>query len=321
MKPSFIPPSKQTRRLADSHGRIRARKDASDSDWHTDSGSDMDASDDAIHSSLLGQSEERLEDDTDEEEHEKEESESATSSQAPKNEAASISFGALVKAQASLGKRKRSDDDDGYGDAHESLAKNKTPFGFLNDEALERKAGKKDVRDFSRTSKHAPAELSSKKAVSRKREAIPTQKLNYCDPRFEPSNGVVDEKRTKKNYSFLDTYRDSEISELKSAIRKTNDSEVKEKLKRALLSMESRKKAQEMKEQQQEVLRKHRKEEKGKIEHGKRPFYLKTADQKKMALVERFEGMKGKQVDKVIERRRKKKAAKERRGMPNARRS
>ena len=236
------------------------------------------------------------------------------------NEAASISFGALVKAQASLGKRKRSNDDNGYEDAYEFPEKNKAPRDFISNEALERRAGKKDARDFSRTSKHAPAELSSKKAVSRKREAVPTQKVDHRDPRFEPISGSVDEQKTKKNYTFLDTYRDSEISELKSAISKTKDSEGKEKLKRALLSMESRKKAQEMKEQQQEVLRKHRKEEKEKIVQGKKPFYLKKADQKKLALVEKFEGMKGRQVEKVIERRRKKKSAKERKEMPDARR-
>lgn len=226
-----------------------------------------------------------------------------------------MSFRALVKAQASLGKRKRSNDDDG------SLGKKKVPRELINDEALERKAGKRDIRGFSRTSKHAPAELSSKKAVSRKREAVPMPKIIHRDPRFEPLSGAVDEGKTKKNYSFLDTYRDFEKSELKSAIRKIKDIEAKGKLKRALLSMESRKKAQEMKEQQQEVLKRHRKDEKEKIEQGKRPFYLKKADQKKMALVERFEGMKGKQVNKVIERRRKKKAAKERKGMPDTRRA
>lgn len=108
--------------------------------------------------------------------------------------------------------------------------------------------------------------------------------------------------------------------ELKAAIRKAKDLETKEKLKRTLLSMESRKKAQERKNQEQEVLRKHRREEKEKIEMGKKPFYLKRADQKKLALVGRFEGMKGKQVDKVIERRRKKQSAKERKSMPDERR-
>ena len=234
--------------------------------------------------------------------------------------AASISFGAFVKAQASLDKRKRSNDDDGSGKTRGSFAKDNPPGDFVNNEARERRAGKRDTRDFSRASKHAPAELSSKKAVSRKREVVLMRKINHRDPRFEPLSGAVDEQRTKENYSFLDDYRDSEISELKAAIHKTKNVEGKEKLKRAILSMESRKKVQEMKEQQQEVLRKHRKEEKEKIEQGKRPFYLKKADQKKMALVEKFEGMKGKQVDKLIERRRKKKAARERKGMPEARR-
>ncbi len=176
------------------------------------------------------------------------------------------------------------------------------------------------MRDFSRASKHAPTELSSKKAVSRKRSVVPTKKVDHRDPRFDPLSGVIDEQKLKKNYSFLDTYRDNEMAELKTAIRKTKDSETKEKLKRALLSMESRKKAQAIKDQQQDVLRKHRKEEKGKIEQGKKPFYLKKADQKKIALLERFEGMKSKQVDKVIERRRKKFAAKERKFMPDERR-
>ena len=110
------------------------------------------------------------------------------------------------------------------------------------------------------------------------------------------------------------------MHELKSAIRKTKDPEEKEKMKRVLLSMESRKKSEKLKEQEQEILRTHRKEEKVKIEQGKKPFYLKKSDQKKIALVKRFEGMKGKQVDKVIERRRKKQAAKEKRAMPDARR-
>lgn len=226
-----------------------------------------------------------------------------------------------MKAQASLNPRNQSNDADSYEEGYESPKLKQASCDFINDEALERRAGKKDTRDFLRTSKHAPAQFSSKKAVSRKRDVVPSQKTNHRDPRFEPFSGVVDKQKVNKDYSFLDTYRDSEILELKSAIRKTKDSEGKEKLKRALLSMESRNKAQKMKEQQQEVLKKHRKEEKGNIEQGKRPFYLKKADQKRMALVERFEGMKGKQVDKVIERRRKKKAAREKKGMPNTRRN
>ena len=225
-----------------------------------------------------------------------------------------------MKAQASLGKRKRSNNDDGPEEIHGSSQTNKAPSGFFCDETQGRKAGKNNTHVTSRTSKHAPTELSSKHAVSRKREVVAMQKVNHRDPRFEPTSGSVDEQRTKKNYSFLEAYRDSEMSELKSAISKINDGQGKEELRRLFLAMESRKKAKDVKEQQQEVLRKHRKQEKEKIGRGKRPFFLKKAEQKKLALVERFEGMKSRQVDKVIERRRRKKAAREGKVMPNARR-
>lgn len=109
--------------------------------------------------------------------------------------------------------------------------------------------------------------------------------------------------------------------ELKSAIRRAKDSIAREKLKRALLRMESKKKTQQRKDQEQEVLRTHRAKEKKLIKQGKKPFYLKKAEQKKLALVQRFEGMKSKQVDRVIERRRKKKDSRAMRDMPEGRRS
>ncbi|MCJ1225346.1 rRNA biogenesis protein rrp36 [Toensbergia leucococca] len=225
-----------------------------------------------------------------------------------------ISFGALAKAQDIFGKRKRNEQSKDPRDSTK-------PLEYRDSEAVERRAGKKDLRDFSRSSKHAPIELSSKKAVSRRREVIPITKLDYRDPRFEPLSGPIDESKIKQNYSFLDDYRDSEIAELKNSIRQTRDVEAKEELKRALLRKESRKKTQQAKDKQQDVLRKHRAKEKELILQGKKPFYLKSAEQKKLALVERFEGMKGKQAEKAIERRRKKKAGMERKGMPSERRA
>jgi ribosomal RNA-processing protein 36 len=88
-----------------------------------------------------------------------------------------------------------------------------------------------------------------------------------------------------------------------------------------LLSMESKRKAREKEDLEQKVLREHRKKEKSMIEQGKRPFYLKKSEQKKQALVERFGGMKERERNKVIERRRKKLTAKERKGLPDARRA
>ena len=242
------------------------------------------------------------------------------SSLPPEDEVTSISFGALARAQTSLlgedsNKRKRPS-----SDAHPIHTSSRpSDTNDHNAEALERKAGKKDDRKLTRFSKHAPAELSSKKAVSRKRSVVPVPKREVRDPRFESALGPIDQQKIKSNYAFLEGYRDAELKALKAEIKETK-SEEKERLKREVLRMESRKKAQEWKDAEQEVLRRHRKEERAKVEAGKTPFYLKKAEVRKEALVERYRVMKGREVDKLVERRRKKKASRDKRNMPGERR-
>ena len=150
---------------------------------------------------------------------------------------------------------------------------------------------------------------------------VPIPHHDSRDPRFETVSGAVNHEQVKRNYAFLASYRDAEIADLKSELKKTHNPEAKEKLKRALSSLESKKKTEQMKEQLQEGLRKHRKEEREKVaQTGKKPWHLKRAQVKELALKERFKGMKGKQVDRAIERRRKKVTARERKGMPIGRR-
>jgi ribosomal RNA-processing protein 36 len=133
-------------------------------------------------------------------------------------------------------------------------------------------------------------------------------------------SGYVDEGKIRKAYDFLDGYREDEMKELREKIKKTRDEGEKEGLKRTLESMESRKKAQMRKDKAQEVLDRHRKEEKELVKQGKKPFYLKKQELGKRVLVEQYKGMKGKQLDHVIERRRKKVEGKEKKKMPWARR-
>ncbi|MCJ1293475.1 rRNA biogenesis protein rrp36 [Xylographa carneopallida] len=252
-------------------------------------------------------------DDKDTSEEDNDHSDTSSAPPTPEQSLTNISFGALASAQASLGlKRKRPFLTEGPN-------KRRSPSPFL--ETQERLAGKKDHRVHSRTSKHAPTELSSKKAVSRKRSIVAAPIIAHRDPRFEALSGTLDSTKLEKNYSFLNDYRTSEISALKSSVRTTKDDAAKEALKRQLLSMESREKARAAKEVQQEVLREHRRREKEAVEKGKKPFYLKKGEQKKLVLVKKFEEMEEKKVERVIERRNKKKAGKERKGMPDGRRS
>lgn len=168
--------------------------------------------------------------------------------------------------------------------------------------------------------------MSSKKPVSRKREVVTSSvpKVQPRDPRFDPATGAaggsVDGVRARKAYAFLDEYRADEMRQLRGAIKAAKTAETKEELQRALRSMESKRQTQERKDKEIALVEEHRRREKELVRQGKKPFYLKRSEQKKRLLTDQFASMKKKQVDRVIERKRKKVAAKEKRELPLTRR-
>ncbi|KZZ89970.1 pre-rRNA processing protein [Moelleriella libera RCEF 2490] len=253
-----------------------------------------------------------------EEEEEREDGESDDDA-SQKIDLSSVSFGALARAQASLSittarKRNRPDADEEPSTAHK-------PASFRKPTTTTSKTKKERPPPTKRPSKNAPAEQTSKRPVSRLREILapPDARRKPRDPRFDPLvvGGKVDEARTRRAYAFLDDYRESEMAELRARIRaaaKRRDGPAaaqQEALKRQLLAMESRKKAQLKKDEEDSVLAEHRRREKELVAQGKTPFYLKRSEQKKQVLLNRFDKMSAKQVDKAVERRRKKVAGKE----------
>lgn len=228
-----------------------------------------------------------------------------------------ISFGTLAKAQSSLQKdgstrkRKRGSDNtaeqedklqalrerlrelkkmkggaDQAVDTPKKSAKREAPESD-SDSDSESSGPEEEASSKKRKSKNAPAVMSSKKPVSRKREVVPTKKRVARDPRFDKLSGHLDESKVKQKYAFLDQYRDSEMAELKATIKKTKNEEDKEILKRKLLSMESQKKARDSKERQEKVVREHKKSQKEAIKQGKTPYYLKKCEQSERAFRDR----------------------------------
>ncbi|KAJ8116713.1 hypothetical protein OPT61_g1917 [Boeremia exigua] len=265
-----------------------------------------------------------------------------------------VSFGALAKAQDALSKstdrkRKRGEDssksqDDklealrerlrqikaekiAKGEANPSKKPKTTERSKKDRQEREESEHRGDDSDsdaapHARSSKHAPAVQSSKRMVSRKRQVVDVKKPVFRDPRFENVGGPrPDENTLSKRYAFLNDIKASEIAELKKAIKKSRNGDEKEQMRKQLESMESQMKTQQRKDEQQAVKREHKKKEKELVKDGKQPFYLKKSEQKKLALIDRFQNMKSKQRDKTIERRRKKVASKERRNMPAERRT
>lgn len=234
---------------------------------------------------------------------------------APKVDLASISFGALAKAQESLPSRRS-----------KTKTKSDPAKTTSTDTAVvppPRKTSRPSREDLKRSSKHAPQEQTSTRPVSRRREVVPdaNPRRQHRDPRFDPLVSRLDEAKAQKSYAFLDEYREKEMADLRVQIKKTRNADAKERLKRELMSMEGRKKAKLRREQEEELLKEHRQKEKDLVAQGKQPFYLKKSEQKKQLLVNRYETLSKGQVDRAIERKRKKVAGKEKKELDYLQRS
>jgi hypothetical protein len=120
-------------------------------------------------------------------------------------------------------------------------AKKRPPTGATRSESDRREKTEKPKKSghTHRSSKNAPQETSSKRAVTRKREVVePVSRFKARDPRFDPAvSGRYDEHEFRKNYSFLDDYKDGEMRMLKDEIKETRDGSRAEQLAKKLKSM------------------------------------------------------------------------------------
>ncbi|CEP23844.1 unnamed protein product [Cyberlindnera jadinii] len=165
-------------------------------------------------------------------------------------------------------------------------------------------------------SKHAPTETSSKRKVSKIRQ-IPglenrkNETSLYRDIRFDAAFGKADLNRVRKDYKFLDDYRQQEVSEITKILKdpkmrnKLSQREI-EDLEYQSKSLRSRLDTLKNRDLEQEVVKKY-KEERG----IKGNFFLKKSDKRKIVQKHKFDNMKASQREKVVERKRKRRLGKE----------
>ncbi|ORY25672.1 DUF947-domain-containing protein [Rhizoclosmatium globosum] len=173
---------------------------------------------------------------------------------------------------------------------------------------------KKEIK--KRTSKHAPAEMTSKRPVPRYRQVVELpKKEEHRDPRFNKFSGKFNEGLFKRSYGFLE---DTKRTKLKSCERRWSRRKIPLKKKSWSLSKQIQKQKEE---KQKNIQRQWKKSEMEAVKQGKKAFYLKKSDKEKLALYEQYKKLgEGKGVDKFLEKRRKKNSASEKRFLPNARR-
>jgi ribosomal RNA-processing protein 36 len=174
------------------------------------------------------------------------------------------------------------------------------------------------VKKTSRANKNRPMEVSSKKPVSRYREVFQVPKKVARDPRFESLCGEFNADGFRKRYNFLyENKLPAEKEELKNVLKKSNDPEVVDDLKRRLSWIDKQLKSSAVKNNDKEILTEHKKKEREAAKQGKQPYYLKKSDIRKQKLIEKYKELKSSgKLESFIEKRRRKNAAKDHKFVP-----
>ena len=172
-------------------------------------------------------------------------------------------------------------------------------------------------------SKHAPAELSSKQRVSIVREieglgAKYKDSSLYRDIRFDPAYGKADLEQIRKNYAFLDEYREKELGQMKLMLKDKKTSQMlshrdREDLEYKIQSLKSRLDTMKNRDLETKILAAHKREQLQKFKDGLQtnPYFLKKSEKRKLIQKAKFDTMKSSQREKVMERKRKRRLGKE----------
>lgn len=158
-------------------------------------------------------------------------------------------------------------------------------------------------------------EVSSKTPVGRSRKAVEVVKIERRDPRFDPDlNGrPSNSSYIKRNYAFLNDYKQDEMRILKASISKEKDATAKARMEKTLASMQSRQQRLNEQERRERVLAEFKAKEKAAAKEGKIPYHLKESEKNKLYLKDKYDSIKdSKGLSKFMEKKRKHRSQKDR---------
>lgn len=190
--------------------------------------------------------------------------------------------------------------------------------GSDNDEQMG--TSNKNGRRKKKNSKHAPTEASAKRPVSKIRKIpgieVPISRNSnlYQDIRFDKSMGKSEEyDKIRQRYKFLDEYRQREIDELGTMLHDRKflnkiSAREKDELESKFTSMKSKLQTIQNRDLERQIVKGYE----GDINKGnKTKYHLKESEKRKVIQKWKFDHMKAKQREKVMERKRKKRLGKE----------
>lgn len=176
-----------------------------------------------------------------------------------------------------------------------------------------------------RGSKSQPREISSKHPVPIGRERClglqnPNEggrSVRAFDPRFEDHCGDLREEHVERNYSFVNSMKQKYKRHLQEA---SNENYSDERAAIELKRIEEEEVREKTLARRKEILKSVRTKEKEAVKRGKKPYFLKQSDYRRIELEAKFEDVKKKGgVSKYIEKRRRRIASKDRKLLPSRR--
>ncbi|GFR40382.1 hypothetical protein Agub_g932 [Astrephomene gubernaculifera] len=180
-------------------------------------------------------------------------------------------------------------------------------------------------RSFKRANKDRPQEMSSKRPVGRFREVIQLPSKGFVDPRFASASAAPPGKVNdsfRRRYAFLyDDMLPEEKRELQDKIKKEKNPKFKAKMQAQLQRIDTQLRDEDLRRRTRALESEWKTKERSAVAGGKAPFFLKESEKKRLALLAKYQELKehGK-LDKFMEKRRKKNAAKDHRYLPSGRR-
>ncbi|CAM9554986.1 unnamed protein product [Sphacelaria rigidula] len=170
-----------------------------------------------------------------------------------------------------------------------------------------------------RVNKNRPQEVSSSRAVGRFREVVAGKRSTTRDPRFEGGGGSskLNYDIFRKAYGFLESYQDTEIEDLKKSLKKEKNQERRSRLQILLTRLQQERAERSQGDRRQAALREVKKKEREAVAGGKKPYFLKGSEKKRLSLEQRYDDLKEEgKLGKFMEKKRKKNAAKDHRWLP-----
>ncbi|KAM3930720.1 ribosomal RNA processing protein 36 homolog [Leptodactylus fuscus] len=172
--------------------------------------------------------------------------------------------------------------------------------------------------DSVKQDKSRPVEISSKKPVPFLRKVVPAKKKMHRDPRFDDLSGEFKPEVFDKTYKFLDKIKMKEKAVLEKKFRKSRDPAMKDQLKQLLHRMDQQEESAKQKQRLREKQAEFKKQQRERAQQGKKPFYLKKGDVRKLELADKYQELKKKgKVENFLSKKRKRNSVKDRRRLPS----